>query len=395
MATDYSCASINQQFEANTNLFMPEVREKLYQTDPWARLQKTEAYPLGQGVTHRELLMERIDTYSSETDWATITESDGSNTSNACLPTSTDLAFGNTVRSWNLQTKSYKTPCLCLEDLKSRFQVEQQIGKTVKMLTQLTGRVTANRCRAEYARLVNKVTIRPGFAENSTDHMINGTVTPTSWLTQSALDEWYPRLLLEGAGTNTVAANMDGAPTLTLITSRETSDHIIRESGIRGDFQFGDPGELLKPLGVNRVYKGWAHIIDPELPRFDIVAGAWVRRLPYVTSSASQGSKAVPNPDYFTAGYEMSYAYHPDVYTTSVQQVGPNIPGASFEDHPYYYNGTAFWLNIQHPVSNPLKTIGFWMLKFQNGSRPNDPTLGRVFVSKRCPNDQSFVGCSY
>jgi hypothetical protein len=184
---------------------------------------------------------------------------------------------------------------------------------------------------------------------------------------------------------------------LGLITSPETSRDLLRQnSDLRNDIRYATPSELIAPLGVERSFQGFYHLIDLELPRFTYSSSAgWVQQYPYIQQSTNNGYTWEINPAYNTAPFEVSFIFHPDVYEEAVQQVGPNIPGAAFDDYPYYYSGQFFWLNIRDAVNNPLGKIGRWLAIFQSGSRPISPYLGRAIIHKRCPYDQSFINCSY
>lgn len=406
MPDNLTCVDINGHFASESNRFNIDIHQQLRESSLWYNLIPKAAFPQGMGFagdaspTLRELTIDRIYQASAETDWQDVVSyDDGGPTPNASTVQATEISFGHTIRTWNLQKKDYKTPCVNLDALKHHYEVNRQIERTIEALSQFSDAVHANRARAEYARLVPKLTARVGFGPNGLAGNTGNSMTPASLLPpthaldQRFLDQIYDWMMREGSGLNPVTRDM-GAPTLGLVTSRETSDAIIRAEGVRDDYRYADPGELLRPLGVNRVYKGYVHMIDTELPRFNFTANQWVRVLPYISETASSGFRAVPNPAYATASYEMSYIYSPDVYECVIQKEGPSIPGADFEDHPYYYTGQVFWLNIKHEQYNPLGKVGRWLILFQNGSRPKLPNRGRVIMHKRCINDVG-TSCSY
>lgn len=400
--SDLTCTTIDDQFQRESSRYGVDIHLQLRERNPWYALIPKTAFPLGMGYSLREMRVDRVYNGSAETDWSDVStsDSDQGGTNPGCTPAPTALEWGQSYTAWNLKTKSYMTPCLCLDDLKTSFQIQSQVEKTVEALTQVTDAVFANRARYEYARLVPKLSATPGWgnanglAGDTTDSMTGAIQPPTSILHQSWLDAIYSFQMREGSGLNPITRE-DGAPVLGLITSRESSNSVITASGYRDDIRWGDPGELLKPLGVKRVFKGYVHIVDPELPRFNFANNAWTRVLPYTSEAASTGTRAVPNYLYDTAEYELNYIFSTDVYDCAIQQVGPTIPGASFEDHPYYYTGQFFWLNIKNEQYNPLGKIGRWLAIFQNGSRPKLVNRGRVLMVKRCPTDFTVSGCTY
>ena len=384
-----TCSTVNDLFQRETNRFSVDVHERYSVDGPWGRLVRVGKFPQGMGTTLNEVTIERVLSGSFENSWTDVGLSNGTS-SNGCVPAPSDLAFGQTVRSWNLQAQAYQTPCICLDDLKTSFQIESQIAKTVEQLTQLTKTVLDNRRRSEYLRLVNKV--QAGY--NTEYTTLAAVPAPTYQLAQDQLDELRVRLIRDGAGHNALGKE-NGVPVLGLITSPETSRQLIRNnSELRQDIRYATPSELIAPLGVERSFGGFYHMIDLEVPRFTNSGGTWTQVYPFVSSATTTGTKWEPNPAYNTAPYEAAYIFHPDVYEEAVQQVGPNIPGAAFDDYPYYYSGQFFWLNIRDAVNNPLGKIGRWMGVFQSGSRPIAPYLGRVVIHKRCPNDFGSVTCT-
>jgi len=392
-----ACSTVNDLFERETGRFSIDIWERYTQDGPWGRLVRVGKFPQQMGTTLTEETIERILSGNFEDSWPSVGVSNGAS-SNGCLPVPINLNFGQTLRTWNLQTQSYQTPCICLDDLKTSFQIASQVGKTVNQLTMLTKTVLDNHRRAAYLSLVNVVSVGNGvFGTEFPSSSIAGNTLPppSAQLSQSLLDQYRILMLNNGAGQDALGME-NGAPVLGLIIGAETSYQLlINNADMRQDIRFATPSELVAPLGVERSYRGYYHIWDPEIPRYDYIGGVWIRRYPFVQESTSNGFAWNPNPAYFAAQFELGYIFHPNVYEEAVQQVGPDIPGAPFDDYPYYYSGQFFWLNIIDPVNNPLGKIGRWMAVFQNGTRPIAPYLGKCFMYRRCPNDLQYVGCQY
>jgi hypothetical protein len=390
-----SCSTVNSLFQRETGRFSVDIQQRYQVESPWGRLVRVGKFPLGMGTSLNEITVERVLSGSVENDWSNVSTSNGTS-SNGCVPSTNDLSFGQTVQNWNLQTKSYQTPCICLDDLKTSFQVESQVSKTVEQLTQLTKTVLDNRRRSEYLRLVPK--IQSGYSTEYTNlNGVGGVPVPTLQLSQDQLDVIRVQLIRDGAGHNPLGRE-NGAAVLGLITSPETSRALLRNnSELRQDIRYATPSELVQPLGVDRSFGGYYHLVDFEVPRFTYTTsggGTYTQVYPFVQSATTTGYKWESNPAYNAAPYEAAFIFHPDVYEEAVQQVGPNIPGAAFDDYPYYYSGQFFWLNIRDSINNPLGKIGRWLAIFQSGSRPLQPWLGRVVIHKRCPNDLAFASCT-
>lgn len=392
------CSSINSQFQTESGRFSLDIRDRIIETSPWQRFVPVGKFPLGMGSTISDLTIERVLTSSDETDWVATSLNNGTGVANlGCVPNPTDLQFGHTVRTWSLQTKSYRTPCICLSDLKQDFQVQEQVQKTLNTLTQLQQYVLDNRLRAALISVSNTVSVRQNFPEQLG---IDGSLPPpTSPMTQEVLNKYRRLLLRDGAGRNAMGME-NGSPVLTFITSDQTSDMIIRaNSDVRQDIRYAQPSALIAPLGVERSFRGLYHIVDDFIPRFTYTQGnaqPWNRIVPFTQSATSFGFRWDPNPAYEAAPYELNYIFHQDQMELMVQSVGPDIPGAPFSDMPQYYTGEFIWLNIPNETTNPLGLIGKWLAIFQNAIRPNHPELGRQFMVKRCENDPPLLtSCVY
>ena len=407
-----TCSTVNDLFQRESGRFSLDVHEHYSVDSPWGRLVRVGKFPEGMGTSLNEVTIERVLSGSFESSWSDVSTGTSGSVSNGCVPSPADLAFGQTVRNWNLQTTSYQTPCICLDDLKTSFQIESQIAKTVQQLTQLTKTVLDNRRRSEYFRLVNKIVA--GYSTEFGAGGINTSIStsdgtshmapPTVQLSQDQLDTIRVQLIRDGAGQNALGRE-GGSPVLGLITSPETSRQLLRNNDtLRQDIRFATPSDLIAPLGVDRSYAGFYHMADFEVPRYTwttpsynssgvLLSGGFAQVYPFVSSSTTKGTIWTVNSAYQSAQYEAAFIFHPDVYEEAVQQVGPNIPNASFDDYPYYYSGQFFWLNIRTPDTNPLGKIGRWLSVFNNGSRPIAPYLGKVVIHKRCANDLNFYTC--
>lgn len=408
MATALTCSAANDLLARNDSLFGPWIYEATRETNIWnsPNFIPVKPFPTGVGYTLRSIMIEGMTTGSAENDWTAVTASSGGVINPLSAPTISDLTWGQTYTNSTPAYKSYKTPCISLDDLRFDHDVAAQLTATKNQLVQLTAEWTANRKRYEAARLMPQIVSRPGFGSSSNivgitdttkDVGKSGLATPTATLHQSQLDAAYEYLLTNGAGMEGSRASVDdGSPVLTLVTSRQASDKIIRDANIREDFRWGNPGELLKPLGVRRTYRGFAHVIDTELPRYDLVANVFVRRLPYsmTSSGISSGEGRVLNSAWLTAEYELSYILPRDAYNQLV--INPfdrEIAGASFEDRPEYYNAQFFWHNVKDNSTNIFGKIGRWVGLSANASQPVYPKRGMTILSKRCPDDQTFPAC--
>jgi hypothetical protein len=408
-----ACTNIENLLITESGRIGADIYRKTLNTSPWTTLVKQEAWPDEMGTTVNVLIYERTlpasgagitfsdVAYNGLTNQV-IAPSTGSNASGSvtgpgtCAVVGNDLGFAQTLRTYNLQQAAINSPDICLNDLRFPVKRQEQLRNIMSVLSENTQYAWENRYRDEYVRLANyNVNANQGellAASGQTKGSFSTSALPTSRLTQGILRYFYSRLIRDGAGQNAYGKE-NGAPVFLLVTSPEASDDLIKlNADIRQDLRFAKPSELIQPLGVERSYAGFYHLVDTMTPRYDLVGGAWVRRYPYATdANASKGTRFIPNPAYFTAEYEDSIIFHPDVFTSLVAKPISSTGAMAFD--PQSYRGDFRWRNIPSRDCNPDGTIGFFRAIFSSGSKPVRPELGVVIRHKRCAADFGLVGC--
>ena len=419
------CTNIENLLITESGRIGADIYRKTLNTSPWTTLVKQEAWPDEMGVSVSVLIYERTLPASG----GSITFTDigyNANTTNAnqviapaagfglnggnnnyysgansaspgtCAVPGDNLNFAQTLRTYNLQQAAINSPDICLNDLRFPVRRQEQLRNIMSVLSENTQYAWENRYRDEYVRLanynVNANQTELLAASGQTKGSFSTSNLPTSRLTQGILRYFYSRLIRDGAGQNAYGKE-NGAPVFLLITSPEASDDLIKlNADIRQDLRFAKPSELIQPLGVERSYAGFYHLVDTMTPRYDFVGGAWVRRNPYATdANASKGTRYIPNPAYYTAEYEDSIIFHPDVFTSLVAKPISSTGAMAFD--PQSYRGDFRWRNIPSRDCNPDGTIGFFRAIFSSGSKPVRPELGVVIRHKRCAADFGLVGC--
>lgn len=403
------CTNIENLLITESGRIGADIYRKTLNTSPWTTLVKQEAWPDEMGTTVNVLIYERTLPASG----GSITFSDvayngvgtqvigatpsGSNTGpGTCAVAGNDLGFAQTLRTYNLQQAAINSPDICLNDLRFPVRRQEQLRNIMAVLSENTQYAWENRYRDEYVRLanynVNANQTELLAANGQTKGSFSTSNLPTSRLTQGILRYFYSRLIRDGAAQNAYGKE-NGAPVFLLITSPEASDDLIKlNADIRQDLRYAKPSELIQPLGVERSYAGFYHLVDTMTPRYDFVGGAFVRRNPYATdASASKGTRFIPNPAYYTAEYEDSIIFHPDVFTSLVAKPIGATGAMAFD--PQSYRGDFRWRNIPSRDCNPDGTIGFFRAIFSSGSKPVRPELGVVIRHKRCAADFGLVGC--
>jgi hypothetical protein len=284
---------------------------------------------------------------------------------------------------------------MCVNDLRFSFRRKDQLSNIFRILTENTSWAWQTRYRDEYLRLSNNKVL----ANNS---MTSGTANfpaaePTSKLVQPILDKIRMRLIRDGAGNDPLGRE-NGTPVFGLICSSETSYEVIRNlAGDRDDYRYSTKAnDLLAPLGVERTYKGFYHMIDDFMPRYTYSGGTYTEVPPYVKQTVGGVTEWVVNPAYELAQYEVSIVFHRDVFH-SVIPAPITSPGGSTSFDPVSYRGEFKWLNIRDRDENPDGTLGYFRGVLSAGSKPIRPEWGYAIMHTRCGNNllsNQLVACS-
>jgi hypothetical protein len=368
----------------------PDIHRKLLHTSVWnSPLIQKGSWPDEMGDEISVMTYERSLPANTLT-WDTVTYNTGSGSN--CVPTAEVVNFAQTLRTYNLQQTALESPPFCKNDLRFTVKRKEQLSNIFAILTENTKYAWENRHRDEYVRLAgHKVVLTAAMPEGSASFPL---VTPVSKLTQGALNRVRMKLIRDGAGINPIT-RANGTPVFGLVTSSETSESIIKDNeDIRQDYRWSDKvNELLAPMGIERSYAGFVHMIDDFNPRYDFVDGAWVRRYPYSAVATTQGNKFDINPLYEAAAYEDSIIFHKDVMECLIPKP-ITAPGGNTKFDPVSYTGDWSWKNILDRTENPDGTIGYFRGILSSGSKPLKPEWGYVIRHLRCDSSLNLLACS-
>jgi hypothetical protein len=394
-----SAEVINAILESESGRIGPEVMKKTLHSSAWTSLVPVETWPEEMGEVIRMLTWERGRALNSgktaieKQTWTSVAASNGE-AGGACLPPTTKVTTGTTLREYSLAHTAIESVDLCVNDLRGAFKRGVQLGALKEILAENTNQIVIERRRDLYRSL----------CEHKCVVTVDGPVTDTTWtvpgsnlakLTQGVLNKFYS-LINRLGGYNYPLDRVDGAPNYGLITSMEASEFIKQETGHRDAMiRSARVGELLKPLGVSFSFKGFSHIIDPIPPRFNIEESAWVEVdawVPEEIESSGHGYKLVPNPDYDEASAEESFIFVPKVYSLLVPKA-ITTPGGGTSFEPQNYRGEWKWQNIKHRTENPDGTIGYFRGVYMDGAKPGMTELGVAIRHLRCDLPYSLSVC--
>jgi hypothetical protein len=383
---------IEQLLINEANRIGPDIYRKTLNTSPWLKLIKKDTWPDEMGDSIKVLTYERSLPANSLT-WSQVSLDPVAGTGvvgqgNNAVPSAQVIEFAQTLRSYNLTHTALESPKLSVNDLRFSLKRKEQLSNIFAILQENTSYAWQDRFRDEFVRLAqNKVNAVLGsngqLVANSGDGSVFSTTEPTSPLTQGILDRVYMKLIRDGAGNNPLDRE-NARPVFGAILSSEASRNLILANpDIRQDYRYSDSvNELLAPLGIQRSYAGFFHMVDDWGPRYDLVAGAWVRRLPYKSVAASQGLKQEIDPLYESAEFEDTIVFHQDVFVNLVPKP-LTAAGSNVTFDAVSYMGDFKWKNIITPDTNPDGTIGYFRAIMSSGSKPIRPEWGYVIRHKR------------
>lgn len=397
---DYTCDNVRDTIIRLTNQISDRFYGKGATIGPWQAMTPRGTWPDGQGEEIQNIMFERTVASDNGDEWVDKTISNDAGV-DACNLDPEILKWGQTTRTMRLQRRHLQTEEVCFEDLRSSFLFERFMRAVGQNLKFNTDYVWDSRYRDEYIRLAeHKLTENDTFDINadSTDP----SEPPTSNLTWGTLEQIWDFLEAEGAGMNGVQMGRGATtdrPIFDLFTDQTTMRDLIRQDPeLREDFRFAYMGEgvnapLLAQRGKPITYDGFRLVNDPNVRRFDIVAGEKVIRPKYkAAEAATKGFKQEVNPEWLYAEYQTSVVHIPAVFTSLALSTRGGIAGMNF--NPVSWMGDFQFLIILDKKCNPYGNKGFWDALFASASEPGLTHLGFTIDHLRCPPRRDGRDCN-
>jgi hypothetical protein len=393
-----------------------DIHRRTLHVSPWMDLIKQTSFPDGMGYTLGTLIYDRalptttangstlgnswIDVggatseslvTSSTLDQILIGSKDtniGAGTNNA--NGKSFISFARQLKQYSLKRATVESPRINVEDLRFAAYRTEQLRAVMDALTDATKYSWEERYRDEYDRVcANYVICEPtGTVITSTGKEGNQSAdidfgaagaTPSANVSNKILDSIYFRLVRAGAGTNAYGRE-NARPVFALVCSSEASYALQTEAGFRDDVRYNNAkvSELIAPLGVEKSFRGFYHLIDDLAPRYtDDGDGNLTRVQPYTASSGV----VTPNASYETAPIEAAYILHQDVMESQIPEPISGSNGLTFD--PVNYRGKFAWKNIPSIDLNPDGTVGFFRGVLASASKPIKTEFGFVVLFKR------------
>jgi hypothetical protein len=425
-------AAINTILAEEANRIGQDIYKRTLHTSPWMDLIKQSAFPEGMGYQLTTLVYDRsIPTTDSAGGTAGVTWSAlgtlnaGSNTFSTSLldqplkdaadnvqgargTGGTDrrsyVQFSKQLKNYSISRAVIESPRISLEDLRFAAHRQEQLRAILDLLTESSRYTWENRYRDEYEKTAGNlvpclasgtpiVTVIDQSATTlfegkqitevdfTNDFVSSGSTddyTPTANISNKILDTLYFQLVRKGAAAESYGKE-NGRPVFAVVLSSEASYALQTEAGFRDDVRYNNAkvSELIAPLGVEKSFRGFYHLVDDLAPRFTISSGTVTRVQPYTVASGITSYNAA----YDSADYEAAYIIHPHVMESQIPNPMSGSNGLTF--NPVNYRGDFKWTNILNEIVNPDGTTGFFRGILASATKPIKTDFGYAILFKR------------
>ena len=416
--------SIDTILTQEANRIGSDIHRRTLHVSPWMDLIKQTPFPDGMGYRLGTMIYDRalpVTTangttlaVTSATSWIDIGGSDAASTTNdssvdQLIAGARDqfigagsnnangksfIHFARQLKQYSLKRATVESPKINVEDLRFAAYRTEQLRAVMDALTESTRWTWEERYRDEYDRLCGNYVIcktsgtaisstnKEGNALGSIDFGAAGDL-PAANASNKILDSIYFRMVRAGAGTNAYGRE-NARPVFGLVCSSELSYALQTEAGFRDDVRYNQSkvSELIAPLGVEKSFRGFYHLIDDLAPRFiadAVTEGKITRVYPYTVDGTTKA--VIVNTAYDTADFEAAYVLHQDVMESQIPEPISGASGLSFD--PVNYRGKFTWKNIPSVDVNPDGTIGFFRGVLASASKPIKTDYGFAILFKR------------
>lgn len=385
----------------------------------WMGHVSSGTFEAGVGTT---LYQDRLETTYPDTTQGWYSPDSESCVGAPCDPPETLLGYGATRRTFSVQTQSWASQLFCYDQMIPISHAKETIRQYVdNILRPATKRIVSNFLRKHALYWADNKIVADAtgssfayvWSTNGTAAVVPGAGTaerflltnalPTSLLTPQLLQRQYQPLVAAGYFGVNPYEGQDMMPLMELVTDMDTVwelDHLGGLSGVGGTpsivgnwrFQQWDQASKFWRYGLAGQLGNFAARIDPEQMRFNYTGASGNATYPFrfqvvlpfknVASSGAggvPGIKSIPNPDYFTAIYRISFIWNKKAIELQTQDnaaINPEMPflkrnfgGKWFFAMDNLTNGCDVNGN-PIAVANPRRNKGKFIGDFRLAARP-------------------------
>ena len=423
-ATD-ATAAVDAVLTQEAGRIGADIHKATLHTSPWMDLIKQATFPEGMGYQLSTLIYDRAlplspinkdltdSGLSVGVDFSPIGSTHGTasngmsaNQQDQTLAMGSEKASVNTLdftkvqKTYSLERAIIESPRINVEELRYTAHRAEQLRAIMEILKEATRNSWEERYRDEYSKLCDNLVLcktassstttgQEGTLVTAVDVDVSsddGTCDINANISNKILDDVYFKLVRAGAGANAYGRE-NGRPVFSIVLSSEASYQLMTEAGFRDDVRYNNAkvSDLIAPLGVEKSFRGFYHLVDDLAPRFtfDASTDKLVRVDPYTVSapSGSATNKVIVNTAYDSASFEAAFVLVDNVMESLIPAPVSNASGLTFD--PVNYKGEFKWTNIPDVTLNPDRTIGFFRGILASASKPIKTNFGYVILFKR------------
>lgn len=446
VGNDGASDNINTILTQEAGRIGADIHKATLHTSPWIDLIKQSTFPEGMGYTLSTLVYDRAlpitplthdlgdnSGQSVGVNWSAVgTEQNsasrgftgGQTESTASIPTEDAnvniIDFSKELKSYKLSRAVIESPRINVEELRYAAHRAEQLRAIMDLLKESTRNSWETRYRQQYDKLCDNVVFAKSassifstgaegkvtHSNDATETLLNVDDTVTDGgdagsdnnvdsnanISNALLDKIYFQLVRKGAGANAYGRE-NGRPVFTLVCSSEASYQLMTEAGFRDDVRYNNAkvSDLIAPLGVEKSFRGFYHLIDDMAPRFNVALTGSENNLVEVPvyDVDATNNKVKVNASYDSAEIEAAYVLHQDVMESLIPAPIGNVNGLTFD--PVSYKGDFKWTNIPDVIRNPDGQIGFFRGIMASASKPIKTDFGYIILFRRTSSTPAAV----
>jgi hypothetical protein len=391
------CDTIHNLFMNFENRVNNNVRKRILQSDFFINNVPRKPWPKGQG---RQFSYPSYDRAGLAAGFLPFTAIPAYGEGSTCeIPAVEVPNFASSLRNATLHHSSTNTPDFCLMDLEYDWQIAAQLDVTIVNMTDATKFNWGQELMRQYViQAGNKLIYTPDLPTSSSWL----ATAPTSGLDWDVLGYVYQEAYSIAMDDDYAGTDEEGKVVLQAVGEFEVFDHLKSlDSNERADInaviQGGSTTEQRTLIGSRglpkKTYRGYVFETIKFAPRYDLVAGVWKQRFPWLLEAKTNGYGLEIDPLYKNAGYT-------DVIIFSKKVFDHLVPAPPQDRSGYNWDGEVDWLGrhkwVKLPVSkdcNPDGSKGFWRSTYGYGPQTQRPDLGWAIRVKRCGRTYGQFSC--
>lgn len=393
-----ACPTPFDAFRLATESLSDELWRRASYRDIWLNLIPRGTYKRGTGLTQSTFVVERTEPTADEEEWDTVTSADASET---CGVTYNEVEVGFTEATYGPEQFGLSGPVICQDHLIWNFKAEAFLEGYLQQLEKRNKRSITNRLAKRYTDLVPKVVAGPTI--ETFEQTSLALPQAACKLNQDMLDDAAQTLMEDGATDPNSGGwiNLgDSGPIFPLYIGMQMSRDLLRGNvGLRDDYRWASPLELIKRLGATRVLGNFRHVINLFPPRYNYSGGTYTRVNTWVMSNATKGKKAEINPAWRAAKYEGAWVLNPWVMEEEIVMAVNSAAGVQFPVKNYFgewkFVVGGKTITQTGDCFDPTGKLGRHFAEYKHAIKPVFPKFGRWIVFARCAEENyTCVSCT-